>query len=316
MGEPGHRDRTTRLRLFGVLTILAGVAALGLALFNLALPTLTRELLDIPTTTRQVLTGLLTFAAIGVVLVLCGVGSMRRRRWARPAMLTVGWTWLFVGLATVGFMVTNLDDLALLAGAENASQPPQIDALIRWMLLLPSFGFGLVAPVAILWAYAPLDVLHTCRAWHPQPDWSDDCPSTVLILALALGFSGLLSIPLALKPVLPWFGGLLTGGAAGAAVTLATGGTFLWIGWALFRLRPAGWWATGVSAGVFAVSTVWTLLQTPRVEWYRALEYPQKHIDQILAAGEPSPWPAVGATVALTLATAVYLAAIRKHFRG
>ena len=314
MGEPGHRDRTVRLRLFGVLTILSGFAALGLALFNLALPTLTRELLDVPTTMSQMLTGLLTFAAIGVALVLSGVGSMRRRRWARPAMLTVGWTWLFVGLATVVFMVANLEDLVILAGAEKASQPPQIDNLIRWMLLVPCFGFGLVVPLAVLWAYAPLDVLHTCRARHPEPDWSDDCPSKVLILALAFGFTGLLAIPLALKPVLPWFGGLLTGGP-GAVVTLASGVAFVWIGWSLFRLRLAGWWATGISSVVLSVSTIWTLLKIPRVEWYRALEYPQKHIDQMLASGEPSPWPAIGATVALTLATGAYLAAIRKHFR-
>ena len=297
-----------------MLTILAGIGSLGLAAFNLALPALTRELVDVPTTPRQVLTGLLTFAAIGIALVLCGAGSINQRRWARPAMLTVGWTWLLVGLATVGFVVSNLEDLVILAGAEQASQPPEIDILIRWILLLPSFALGLIAPLAILWAYAPLDVLQTCRARHPQPDWSDECPSSVLILALALGFTGALSLPLALKPVLPWFGGLLTG-TAGAVISLATGVLFLWTGWALFRLRPAGWWAAGASAAGFAVSTIWTLLETPRAEWYQALDYPQKHIDQVLAGGEPSRWPAVLATLVLTLATAVYLAAIRKHFR-
>jgi hypothetical protein len=119
---------------------------------------------------------------------------------------------------------------------------------------------------------------------------------------------------MALRPVFPWFGGLLTGGA-GSIVTLATGAAFIWLGWALFRLEPVAWWVAGVSALLIAVSTVWTLLRTPRITWYRALDYPEKYIAQMLTAGEPSVWPGIAGTVALTIATAVYLASIRRHFR-
>jgi len=312
--EGAYRDRGVRLRLFGLLTVLAGIGTVLLGLSHFALPLLADSIPDFRITASQIATGVITFVTIGVVLVACGTGSIRERRWVRPAMLTVGWSWLFVGLATLGFVVTNLDDLTILAGSGLADQPPEIETLIRWIMLLPSFGFGVVMPLLILWAYQDQDVLATCRARHPDPDWSDRCPSTVLVLALALGFAGLLSFPLALRPVLPLFGGLLTG-IAGSVATLLVGGLFVWIGWALFRLRAPAWWATGISAIAVAVSTVWTLFETPRVEWYRALDYPQKHIDQVLAAGEPSPWPAVGATVAMTIVTAVYLAAIRKHFR-
>ena len=47
----------------------------------------------------------------------------------------------------------------------------------------------------------------------------------MLVLALALGFAGLLSFPMTLRPVLPWFGGLLTG-PAGSVATLVTGAVF------------------------------------------------------------------------------------------
>ena len=312
--ESAYRDRGVRLRLFGLLTILAGIGIVLLGLFHFALPLLADSIPDFRISASQIATGVITFVAIGVVLIACGTGSIRERRWVRPAMLTVGWTWLFVGLATLGFVVTNLDDLTLLAGSELADQPPEIETLIRWILLLPSAGFGIVIPLLILWAYHDKDVLATCRARHPDPDWSDRCPSTVLVLALALGFAGLLSLPLALRPVLPWFGDLLTG-AVGSATTLLIGGIFVWIGWALFRLKPSAWWATGISTIMIAVSTVWTLLETPRVAWYRALDYPEGQIERLLTSDEPSKWPGVVATLALTIVTLIYLSSIRKHFR-
>ena len=312
--EGAYRDRGVRLRLFGVLTILAGVGSMLAGLSHFALPLLADSIPDFRISATQIATGVITFVAIGVVLFACGVGSMRARRWVRPAMLTVGWSWLFVGLATLGFVATNLEDLTILAGSGIADQPPEIETLIRWSLLLLSFGFGVAIPLLILWAYADSDVLATCRARHPDPDWSDRCPSTVLVLALALGFAGLLSFPMALRPVLPWFGGLLTG-PGGSAATLVTGGIFVWIGWALFRLKRSAWWAMGASAIVVALSTVWTLIETPRATWYRALDYPEKQIELLLASGEPPKWPGVIATIALTVVTLLYLASIRRHFR-
>ncbi|NIM61045.1 MAG: hypothetical protein GTO30_05140, partial [Acidobacteria bacterium] len=94
----------------------------------------------------QIATGVITFVAIGIVLLACGRGSMRGRRWVRPAMLTVGWSWLFVGLATLVFVLANLEDLTILAGSGLADQPPEVEMLIRWMLLLPCFGFGVAFP--------------------------------------------------------------------------------------------------------------------------------------------------------------------------
>lgn len=312
--EGAYRDRGVRLRLFGLLTILAGIGAVLLGLSHFALPLLADSIPDFRITASQIATGVITFVAIGVVLVACGTGSIRERRWVRPAMLTVGWTWLFVGLATLGFVVTNLDDLTILAGSELADRPPEIETLIRWILLLPCAGFGIVMPLLILWAYNHKDVLATCRARHPDPDWSDRCPSTVLVLALALGFAGLLSLPMALRPLLPWFGDLRTG-VAGSALTLLSGAGFVWIGWALFRLKPSAWWATGISTILVAASTVWTLLETPRAAWYRALDYPERQIELLLTSGEPPKWPGIVATLVLTFVTLVYLASIRKHFR-
>ena len=311
--EDAYRDRGVRLRLFGLLTVLTGIGAALLGLSHFALPLLADSIPDFRITASQIATGVITFAAIGVVLIACGVGSIRERRWVRPAMLTVGWSWLFVGLATLGFVVTNLDDLMILAGSGLAEQPPGIETLIRWILLLPTLVFGVVMPLLIVRAYQDQDVLATCRARHPEPDWSDRCPSAVLVLALGLGFAGLLSLPVTLRPVLPWFGRLLTG-TAGSVTTLLVGGVFIWIGWALFHLRTSAWWATGFSTIVVALSTAWTLAETPRAAWYRALDYPEKQIERLLMSGEPPKWPGIVATLALTIVTLIYLASIRKHF--
>ena len=148
--ESAYRDRGVRLRPFALLTMLAGIGSVAGVLSHFDLPLLADSIPDFRITASQIATGVITFVAIGVVLVACGTGSIRERRWVRPAMLTVGWTWLFVGLATLGFVVTNLSDLTLLAGSELADQPPETDTLIRWTLPPPSAGFGSVIRLLLL----------------------------------------------------------------------------------------------------------------------------------------------------------------------
>lgn len=308
------RDRRVRLALFGWLASIVGVLTVLLGLLHLALPLLGRALPDLEFDAALIFTGLTTYVAIGTVLILTGIGSIRRKRWTRAAMLTIGWTWLLVGAGVVGFVATRLDDLTILAGGGLASRPPEVDRLIHLVMLAPTIAFGLFVPATILWVYRDLDILATCRAHHPEPDWSDRCPSGVLILSLALAFTGVLSIPLAVRPTLPWFGRLL-GGPAGAAGMLWIGVLSCWIAWRLFQLRPVGWWATGAFSVVLGVSTTLTLIHTPRAEWYRALGYPEKQIEQLTAGGDNLPWIAIGATVAFTLLTWAYLLVIRPHFR-
>jgi hypothetical protein len=96
--EGAYRDRGVRLRLFGLLTILVGIGAMLLGLLHLALHRLADAVPDFHIARHQVLTGAMTFGAIGVVLIVCGIGSFRQRRWVPPAMQTVGWTWLLAGM--------------------------------------------------------------------------------------------------------------------------------------------------------------------------------------------------------------------------
>ena len=49
----------------------------------------------------------------------------------------------------------------------------------------------------------------------------------------------------------------------------------------------------------------------PRIEWYRALDYPDKYI---LASGRRSAVPEIAVTIVLTIVTLVYLGFIRGHF--
>jgi 4-amino-4-deoxy-L-arabinose transferase-like glycosyltransferase len=120
---------------------------------------------------------------------------------------------------------------------------------------------------------------------------------------------------MALHPVFPFFGRLLTG-AGGAFAALLAGGVLVWIAWALFRLKRSGWWATGLGTLVIAVSSAWTLIEIPRADWYRALEYPERQIERLLISGEPPRWPGIAAISALTILTLVYLMSIRRHFRS
>ena len=94
--ERAFRDRSDRLVLFGLLTILLGGGALLFGLANLALPFVEKLLpaaAGLGSDLRSALMGFLTYAMIGGTLIWAGVGTVRKRRWVRPVMLTLAWTW-------------------------------------------------------------------------------------------------------------------------------------------------------------------------------------------------------------------------------
>ena len=298
---------------FGLLTLLAGVAFALLGLAHLALPFATQLLPELRIDRAIIATGLLTYLTVGVTLILCGLGSIRLRRWTRPAMLTVGWVWLFAGLMIFGYAAANMSDLIILVGSGIKELSPEIESLLAAVVIAPLLLFGCLPPLLLLWIYRDPNILHTCREAHPEPDWSDRCSTELFILALALGYSGLLTLPLALRPTLPWFGELWSGPRA-SLIYLLLGAFMIGCGWALFQRRKDGWWAAGLLTTLLGLSSALTLYHLPRADWYRALDYPEKMVIEIAQRGDGPPWLAIAAVIALSLVTWIYLLRIRDQF--
>ena len=90
VARSAFRDRSTRLVLFGALSVaIGGICGLfGLLYFFLALTS--GRLLGaqtLPVDARSYVMGAMIYFLLGGAFVWVGIGSIRKRRWVRPLML-------------------------------------------------------------------------------------------------------------------------------------------------------------------------------------------------------------------------------------
>jgi hypothetical protein len=235
------RDRSSGLAVFGAIEILIGLGCAALIPLTLV-ASVVSPLLDL----HAVLPSLALFAVIAAVFVTLGVGSIRARRWATRLTLSLSWVWLITGVGTTALTVWLLPGLLLAGGAGSALD----DGLVSVIALLIALFLGVVyvvLPGAFVLFYRSPDVIATCRARDPQPDWTDRCPQRLLALAVAWALGGLsiIAVP-AYGFVFPFFGRILSGaaGALGWLIVLVLSGALAW-----GTCRRAPWaWRTAMAA--------------------------------------------------------------------
>jgi hypothetical protein len=317
VGPPqAARDPGRRLTFFGVVAVGLGLGLVGLGLLHPLLPMLSGALGDQrPIDSQTVWMGLLLYVSLGAAMIWAGVGSIRRRRWVRPIMLFLCGTWLIVGVFVLLLVLWIVDDVLLATGGELVRSSPAVATAARWVALGVTFLGGVLLPIVFILAYRGPEVQAACERHDTRPSWSDRCPSTVLVLSIALLAAGLLSLPMVFRPVVPLFGRLATG-RMGLLALIGGIALCIWLAWSTYRLERAGWWATLVFLVLLGVSTVWTFEVVDMTEVYRQLGYPDEQITA-LARSEPlllqlTLW----GTVALTVAGVAYMLGVRRHFFG
>jgi len=305
------KDRSARLALFGLLAILAGCFSVLLGLLHLLLLAAggIPGAESIPLDARASAMGVVLYGLLGGAFIWVGAGSMRKRRWARPLMLTLSWTWLLGGTAIL-LLLPGMLDVVLLGGSPGMpAMDPTLISLVKLLGLGLTAVFGVVVPAVFVWTYNDRNLRLTCEAEHPSPDWTERCPPSALGLSVGLGACGVLALPMALRPAVPLFG-MLSTGWPGALLLIAGGCACLWLAREVYALTMRGWWATTIFLFLIGLSTWLTLRVSDPDELFRALGYPDD---------SPTPGDAFVAvnswlTVAVTLLTLVYMGAIRKHF--
>lgn len=314
--DPGFRDRSGRLILFGSLSLFVGTACAAVALLTLLLPFLQRLLPETGapvTEARSAALGFLTYALASAVLVWAGIGSVRRRRWVRPVMLTVAWTWLFLGAFGLLGALILLDELPYLFPRGPEPWPTAIPLAVRAAVLGTVAFAGLILPALFLWAYRDEQVRRTLERHDPEPSWTDRCPWPVLLLSLELGLAALLTLFTALRPVVPLFGQLVTGWK-GLLLLLAVAAAAGHLALGTYRRSMRAWWATTLLLIVVGCSVAVTAWVTDPTLLYRELGW---HVPG--APGHETPAALVRAagtwgSLGLTLLSVVYMAAVRRHF--
>jgi len=297
--------------LFGALSIAIGFICALFGLLHLLLALMSDSLLEaqaLPVEPQSYVMGAMLYFLLGGAFAWVGTGSVRKKRWVRPLMLTLAWTWLLSGVSVLAMMP------GILAGALDPSMTGvALDDAVVGVVKLGLLGvgalFGVVLPALFVLVYQDRYLHMTCEVYDPESAWTERCPPAVLGLSVGLGACGVMALPMILRPVVPFFGWLATGWA-GAGLLLIGAGLCLWLARKIYGLLLSGWWATTIFLTLTGVSTWITLLRVAPVDWYRAMGYPDELL-QATALGSTIPsW----LTAVVTLLTVVYMVRIRKHF--
>src|SRR5690349_16073320 len=103
------KNRRGWLMAFGIAEILIGCLVLmGIAFTILAWRHLPQNPAAPAPDPRALAIGAAFYAALAVVFVIIGIGSIQARRWARIAMVILGWAWLAIGVLTMVVMAVFL----------------------------------------------------------------------------------------------------------------------------------------------------------------------------------------------------------------
>src|SRR5687767_4274683 len=184
------KDRRTSLKVVGVLLILFGslfacfgiLTPVGMFVASMAakqMPATQRAQMGIalePDMQTIALAGG-TYLVIAAALIWIGIGSVRVRRWARPVLVVVGWTWLLTG-------VMSLAHWAILGASMremmSASLQPGMPAPPRGVVVAVSaamgalmFVFLVVLPALLVWLYQRRGVRETVEYFDSRYSWTD-----------------------------------------------------------------------------------------------------------------------------------------------
>jgi hypothetical protein len=325
------KDRRTSLKVAGVLLILLGslfgcfgaltpVAMFVATRFTPAAPT-TQGVVQPPGPSgadyhAMVLAGG-TYVLMAAVFIWLGVGSVRVRRWARPVLLVVGWSWLLAGAVSFGHWAlfgASMRDMMMASWQPGAPPPPRSAVYVATAAMgAITFVFLVLLPALIVWVFTRRGVRETVQYFDDRFAWTDRCPTPVLAVSAWLLVAALGSVLYSVYAVLPVYGHFVTGPAAVAAL-VALAAVFLWVAYGVYRLRNWAWWATAVLWTAWSGSMVWTFTWTGYSEFYRRAGYSPRDIDMQMRYGGQFEDSTVWMIALWSVALFGYLLYLRKYF--
>jgi len=244
----------TPLKVFGVLGILLGVLCLGFAALLLVMVSYSHNLpngQDLPIRTQ--VPGVLVFTFMGFLFAALGWGTFMARRWARTLSLIVGWSWLITGVISTGVMAFMVPKM--LNPPEGSPLGPSGRLAVVVFTFLVLAVIYIVLPVVGLVFYHLPKTQRAFEAFHPERDWTDQCPPSVLTVVLlhVLFVVGMVAALPFFNFMDPFFGVVLFGWKGFLALALQ-GALFLYLARGLYRLERKAWFLSVWANGLWALS--------------------------------------------------------------
>lgn len=191
-------------------------------------------------------------------LVLLGVGSLGRRRWAVPLTHAGGWlvamgSLMALGVASAGFFLI-------------APESGKWDREVLTMLAVGLLKFGLflvVVPLIMIAIYQRRHLTLVCSRTDSRTRWTDGLQEPLLMLCQAcLAVAAAVASLLLLNGSFPLFGRMVPGTSGLACITMSVGGCLL-AAYLLARHSRAGWWLAGFLFAALCASAIWTFVALP-----------------------------------------------------
>ncbi len=183
-------DRSVWLVVFGVLELLvalglvglAGVATLGAALVR------SGAIEGAPVIDARVLLPSLGFyVLLAAFFVTTGIGTIRKRRWARTLSLAASWLWLATGVLGFFLWLVMLRGVGTLSDSADGSLPDVLASpVLRVFLTSILAAVYVVIPVVFVLFFRSGSVRATVERHDTSVAWTDRVPAPVLSMVVTL----------------------------------------------------------------------------------------------------------------------------------
>lgn len=307
--RPAFRDRTGSLIFFGIIHILFGLVCSGFILLMAVMSELgARGGRGTQLPTYVFATNVVIYGLLALYFFSVGVGSIRRRRWARALALVVSWIWLIVGLLSAGV-------LGLLMPRLMKNMPADGANILMAVIFVTIFVLYILIPAVIILAYRGPNVKATVEHHDYKVRWTDRVPLPVLgvVLMLAAGSISLLaSTAYATIPI----GDTIVTGVPAMIICLAFAGLLAFLSMGFYRLKLSAWWSLVLLQVIGAGVGAFTVLNTDFNELYTKMGVMTPELRQLGIAEmyrDPLIWIPAGVAWLLFL---LFLLWLRRYFAG
>jgi len=300
------KDRSAGLILFGALQILLGLCAVCVVLGMAAAAEMQSRGAVPPMPQASVVSNIVIYAGLAAYFFAVGIGSIRKRRWARALSLVVSAIWLAIGLVAIAAVTTMLPHLMPIF-------PPSQTTLMVTLLYVVLGIIYLLIPLILVLFYRSPHVKATCESHDPVTRWTDRVPLPILAVVIGMAFAAL-SVVISLSyGIVPLFGVILTGAPA-TIVLLGFAGLCAYLAVQLYRQKRSAWWTSVffIIFGIANAAVTFSRVDLEKLYEQMGIMTPQlraMHLSDL--AHDPGLWCVIGVS---WLAALAYLIWTRKFF--
>jgi len=198
------------------------------------------------------LVSLIVYGGSGVLMIVVAFGCFLYKRWARPFALTLGWSWLYMGVIMMGSLAMMMgpmknfmnDAMAVeMAKTPDVTAPASMDTFVSIFMIFYLafiFVFLILVPGILIKLNWHQDVRHTLESRDPQTRWTDRRPTPVIGLVICAITFAVFSLPSILMMNQPWMAHFFQNSDFSYAFYLMP---FAWayVAWGSYRGQFAAW---------------------------------------------------------------------------